>query len=67
MEIKIFGKKLFSVNKGEQYISLASDPQNEINKSKYLPDFYKRRGDNFSQSWTSMGDISVATLEDVSS
>ncbi len=45
MEIKLFGKSLFSTrSKGEMLFEMPSPSSPKAQQSKYLPDFYERRG-----------------------
>ncbi len=59
MEIKIFGKSLFSVSdKGSQYIQLAS---NEVKQSKYLPDFYTAHNSDNSMPYAYAVEVGTLT------
>jgi DNA modification methylase len=61
MEIKIFGKSLFSTNKGEVLLSQALDQTKA--QSKYLQDFYTLSQDsNPFESYISLGEVSTVNI-----
>ena|SRR3990167_5535949 len=74
MEIKLFGKKLFEMTSGNGGLPTAirwNGAIDEINKSDYLPDFYKYQNQNSgsnsesSGAWAVLTDVSTGTISGV--